>query len=227
MSSSSSFIGYVYQASPIVKVVLAILIIASVFSWTYILQKYKYLKQVKSLLAKFEKEVWLVSDLGQFYQKTQKNLTPYSCIEKVFTDGYQEYSRMLQIPGATDDLAIEATTRAMAISQAETLDQLEENLPALATIGSVSPYIGLFGTVWGIMMAFHSLSGAEQVTIAMVAPGIAEALIATAVGLFAAIPAVIAFNRYSNSINLIGNRLQYFQERFSLLLKQISLSRGA
>jgi biopolymer transport protein TolQ len=217
---NGSIVGYFWQASLIVKVVLFILLAASVLSWTYIIQRSKFLKQVKVAMAAFEEKIWKRSDLAVFYQELEKKGLSNAGMEPVFFAGFQEFIRVRKIAPDNRLFIMENVERAMRIANANEAVKFEENLSILATIGSISPYVGLFGTVWGIMMAFQGLSGAEQVTIAMVAPGIAEALIATAVGLFAAIPAVIAYNRLSHNVDGLLVSLDRFQERFSMLLTQ-------
>ncbi|MFN3235167.1 MAG: protein TolQ [Gammaproteobacteria bacterium] len=210
MTVDNSLLGYFWHASPVVKTVLLLLFAASILSWTYIFQRVTLLKNIHRSLESFEEEVWSSSDLTQIYQSLKEGFKHDAGLEYIFYQGFKTFARARKHMAPT--AVLEAVSRAMRAAEAREIAKLEKQLPTLATIGSVSPYVGLFGTVWGIMMAFHHLSGAEQVTIAMVAPGIAEALIATAMGLFAAIPAVIAYNRLSYSVETICMRYETFQE---------------
>lgn len=220
MTSHTGFIQYFFQASPVVKIVLYLLLLASIASWTFIIQRHFFYKKLKKIVEQFEDKIWHVQDLAGFYQEIKNNLSFIAGLEYIFINGFKEFVNTRKIAPNDRLFVIENTERAMKVAEAKELSKLEKHLSFLASIGSVSPYVGLFGTVWGIMMAFHSLSGAEQVTIAMVAPGIAEALIATAIGLFAAIPAVLAYNFYSNKVSQFADIFDQFQERFSLLLHQ-------
>lgn len=220
MTEHHGFIQYFFQASPVVKMVLYILLIASIASWTFIIQRHFFYKKLKSMMQQFEHQVWQVQDLAGFYQEVKNNMRFIAGLEYIFINGFKEFVNTRKIAPGDRLFVMESTERAMKVAEAKEVAKLEKHLSFLASIGSVSPYVGLFGTVWGIMMAFHSLSGAEQVTIAMVAPGIAEALIATAMGLFAAIPAVLAYNFYSNKVNQFAEIYEQFEERFSLLLHQ-------
>ncbi len=211
---------YFWQASPIVKSVLLILMAASVMSWTFIFQRRSFYKKVERLMNKFDAKIWKAKDLTAFYQEIKKTTKFNAGIEHVFLAGFSEFLRVRKIAQRDRAFIMESSERAMKVAHAREVLKLEKSLSVLASIGSVSPYVGLFGTVWGIMTAFHSLSSAEQVTIAMVAPGIAEALVATAVGLFAAIPAVLAYNFFSNKVNQLSEHFDQFEDRFSLLLHQ-------
>lgn len=211
---------YFWQASPIVKTVLLILVAASVISWTFIFQRRSFYRKVESLMNKFENQIWKAKDLTAFYQEVKKNSKFHAGLEHIFLAGFSEFLRVRKIASRDRAFIMESAERAMKVAHAREVLKLEKSLSVLASIGSVSPYVGLFGTVWGIMTAFRSLSSAEQVTIAMVAPGIAEALVATAVGLFAAIPAVLAYNFFSNKVNQLSEQFDQFEDRFSLLLHQ-------
>jgi biopolymer transport protein TolQ len=211
----NSFFAYFFQAGPVVKIVLLLLVVASIASWTFIFQRGVFLRRTRQAMEDFEALVWNTEDLGKLYQAGKDNSETHAGLEPVFYAGFKAFLRTRRVKA---DGAIDASFRAMRVAQSKLLSELEKHLPLLATIGSISPYVGLFGTVWGIMIAFHSLSGAEQVSIAMVAPGIAEALVATAMGLFAAIPAVIAYNRYANIVDQINERVENFQEELGLLL---------
>lgn len=215
MNVDTSLIGYFLHASLIVKCVMLILAGASVFSWAYILQRTFYLKNIDQSAAQFEKAFWSGEDLSRLYNEVSRD---QEGLPAVFYAGFKEFTRFRKQGNAPLGTIIENTKRAMEAAQMRVQDQLEERLQFLAIVGSTSPYVGLFGTVWGIMTAFRALSGVEQATISMVAPGIAEALVATALGLFAAIPAVIAYNRFANHIGLLINRMTAFQEEFTNIL---------
>lgn len=217
MNFDSTLLNYFFQAGLIVKCVMLILISASIFSWTYILQRFFYLGDVKRSASQFEHNFWSGEDLNQLYQGTQQR-KPYG-LEAVFHAGFKEFLRFRkQQPNTNINLIVENTNRAMHVAQMREQANLEKHLPFLAIVGSTSPYIGLFGTVWGIMTAFGALASVQQATISMVAPGIAEALIATALGLFAAIPAVIAYNRFLTDIAKLGTRFDAFQEEFTNII---------
>jgi biopolymer transport protein TolQ len=217
----STLINYFLQAGVVVKLVMLILIAASVFSWAYILQRTFYLKSITKSASIFEKSFWSGEDLSKIYTLSSRNNQPVEGMDAIFNAGFKEFSRFRKQIGATADNIMENTKRAMRAAQMREQDKLETHLPYLAIVGSVSPYVGLFGTVWGIMQAFTALANVQQATISMVAPGIAEALIATALGLFAAIPAVIAYNRFITDIGRLMNRFDAFQEEFiNVLLRQ-------
>ena len=207
--------AYFWSASPIVKLVMLLLIAASIASWTAIFERIVYLKNAKLMLNTFEDNFWSSQDLSQLYQSLQqKNV---SGLEAVFCAGFKEFLQLSE-QGIQADHVMAGAKRAMRVAQIREMEKLESYLPLLATIGSVSPYVGLFGTVWGIMSAFSSLSQVSQATIAMVAPGISEALVATALGLFAAIPAVIAYNRFVQLAERLMNRHDAFEDEFASLL---------
>jgi len=214
----ANLINYFLNASLVVKVVMLILIGASIFSWTYILQRGFYLKYVAKSASKFEKTFWSDEDLSKLYIEGQKHKTPLEGLEAIFHAGFKEFLRFRKHTSSGMDLIMDNTKRAMRVAQMREQDKLETHLSFLAIVGSTSPYVGLFGTVWGIMQAFRALANVEQATISMVAPGIAEALIATALGLFAAIPAVIAYNRYITDIGRLMNRFEAFEEEFTNIL---------
>ena len=218
MTYDASLFGYILHASLMVKCVMFLLVGASVFSWAYILQRGFYLKNVDKSTENFEKAFWGGEDLTRLYGADNRELTSRDGLEAIFQAGFKEFTRFRKQHNAPLELVMENTKRAMRVAQSKEQHKLETNLPFLAIVGSTSPYIGLFGTVWGIMQAFRSLANVQQATIAMVAPGIAEALIATALGLFAAIPAVIAYNRYITDIGRLMNRFDSFQEEFTNVL---------
>jgi biopolymer transport protein TolQ len=218
VSIDSSFLTYFLNASIVVKLVMLLLLTASVLSWTCILQKMFYLKDIHKLTSEFEKTFWSGGDLAKLYTNSSRNRENLQGIEVVFHSGFKEFVRLQNKIGVSAEAAIESVKRAMRGAMMREQDKLEIHLPFLATVGSTSPYVGLFGTVWGIMMSFTALAHVQQATISMVAPGIAEALIATAMGLFAAIPAVIAYNRYMTDINRLLNRFDVFQDEFENIL---------
>ncbi len=221
MAGNESLLVYFYDASLVVKTVMLILLAASVISWTFIFQRGFFLKGVSLTTKRFEERFWGSNDIAQLYAQMRLKKREKSGLVSIFTSGYKEYLAMSQSGSGNIDNQIAAVQRVMRVQCAKEIDRLEKHLPFLASVGSVSPYIGLFGTVWGIMTAFHALGSVEQASIAMVAPGISEALVATAMGLFAAIPAVLAYNRYVNQVERIVSHYEIFQDEFSsLLLRQ-------
>lgn len=218
ITMDSDFWMYFVNASLIVKCVMIILGGASVFSWMYILQRAFVVKDVRKETAYFEKKFWAGGDLSKMYAEAAERKDELHGLESIFHAGFKEYLRLHKQAGMTAEAVLESAQRAMRVAYMYEQDKLEAGLPVLATVGSTSPYIGLFGTVWGIMLSFKALANVQQATISMVAPGIAEALIATAMGLFAAIPAVIAYNRFSTDMGRLLNRFDAFQEDFSNIL---------
>ena len=218
MSSDLTFIGLFLQASFIVQLVMLLLLSVSVASWTFIFQRSKALNAARSEMRQFEDKFWSGADLNKLYQElsSRASLTGMSSI---FCVGFKEFVRLRKSNTPTNGI-VDGTYRAMRVSMSRQVEELESRLPFLATAGSISPYIGLFGTVWGIMNAFIALGEVQQATLAMVAPGIAEALIATAIGLFAAIPAVIAYNRFSHQVEKLENSYGNFMEEFSAILQR-------
>lgn len=215
MNYDASLIGYFIHASLVVKCVMLILAGASIFSWSYIFQRSVYLKDMRVSSGKFEQAFWSGEDLSRLYSESSRY---NSGMDAIFNAGYKEFQRFRKYPQTNNETIIENTQRAMKVAQMREQDKLETHLSFLAIVGSTSPYVGLFGTVWGIMQAFRALANVQQATISMVAPGIAEALIATALGLFAAIPAVIAYNRFINDIGKLMGRFDAFQEEFTNIL---------
>ena len=194
--------------------------LASVASWTFILSKRKELNRAIEITDEFEEQFWSGVALADLYRKlAAKDFEPEG-IEKIFLAGYKEFSRMHQSGSVEPGVQVESAQRVMRIELARELERLDEHLAFLATVGSTSPYVGLFGTVWGIMNSFMSLGNVKQATLAQVAPGIAEALIATAIGLFAAIPAVVAYNRFSTRLDRLTGRYELFVEEFVVLLQR-------
>lgn len=219
MSADFTLIHLVTGASPLVQMVLLGLLFASVVSWTFIFQKWGMLKQAHNAAVQFEDRFWSGGDLGKLYREISGGTRPAG-METIFAAGFAEFSRLRKQPGIDPRVIVEGAQRSMRVALSRETDRLELHLSFLATVGSTSPYVGLLGTVWGIMNAFRALANVKQATLAQVAPGIAEALIATAMGLFAAIPAVIAYNRYSNDVERLLNRYDTFVEEFSTILQR-------
>ena len=218
MIADYSFIDLILNASLVVQFVMLILVLASVISWTMIFNKYILLKHSKNNADIFEEKFWSSEDLSPLYNRITAGRYVSSGMEKIFEAGYKEFSRLQKQKNIDPEVILDGAQRSMRIAMNKEVDHLETNLSFLATVGSTSPYIGLFGTVWGIMNSFQALGTVQQATIAMVAPGISEALIATAMGLFAAIPAVIAYNRYSYDVERLINRYDNFSEEFAAIL---------
>ena len=223
MSSDLSFLDLVLEASLLVQLVMLILLITSVASWAFIFERSRALSLAKSEMKKFEDKFWSGVDLNRLYQELSARQSVQG-MASMFCAGFKEFVRLSKGAGTPADAMMEGTSRAMRVSLSREIDSLESRLPFLATAGSISPYIGLFGTVWGIMTAFIALGEVQQATLAMVAPGIAEALIATAMGLFAAIPAVIAYNRFSHQVEKLENSYGNFMEEFSSILHRQALT---
>ena len=223
-----SFLGLILEASIIVQIVLAILASASVVSWAIILKKRRALVATRAAADSFETVFWSGGDLGALSRTIELRKDKTTGMESIFEFGFREFSRLRKQPSIEAAQLMEGARRAMKVAQLREIDRLESNLEMLATIGSISPYVGLFGTVWGIMHAFRGLANVQQATLQMVAPGIAEALIATAIGLVAAIPAVVAFNRFSDQVNRLELRFDTFMEEFSTILQRhASAPRGS
>jgi len=222
VSTDLSIVSLITGASPLVQFVMAILLLASLFSWTIIFSKWRLVNRAKKAAREFEKTFWSSGDLSGLYAQISKNPRKpgENGLESIFVAGFRDYVRLRKDGELSPQVVMERTQRSMRVTLNRELDVLENHLPFLATVGSTSPYVGLFGTVWGIMNSFRALGNAKQATLAMVAPGIAEALIATAIGLFAAIPAVIAYNRYSTEVDKITNTYDAFFEEFSNILQR-------
>ena len=219
MNADLSMITLISEASLIVKLVMLSLLVISLYSWLLIFKKRDELSQAKSDADSFEDKFWSGNELNKLYEDISSRPHASRGMEGIFEVGFKEFVRLKKSAPETA-MVLEGAQRVMRISLAREIDQLEMSLPFLATAGSTSPYIGLFGTVWGIMNSFRALGNVQQATLAMVAPGIAEALIATAMGLFAAIPAVIAYNRYSHEVERLINRYDTFLEEFSSILQR-------
>lgn len=220
VSQNLSLMHLVLQASIPVKAVMGILLASSFMSWWYIFIKLFALKRAAANTQGFEKEFWGGADLNVIFKRVSDNRDASGELERVFEAGFREFLKLRRQAGDSVNVIMDGTRRAMRAAYQREQDVLDSHLSFLATVGSVSPYIGLFGTVWGIMLAFVSLSSVAQATLAQVAPGIAEALIATAMGLFAAIPAVIAYNRFTHDIDRLSNRMESFMEEFSNILQR-------
>lgn len=218
MAEKMSIWSLVANASLVVQLVMVLLLLASVLSWIMIFQRHFVLTKARKSLRKFEDRFWSGVDLGQLFRDINHTPNEDCGAENIFRAGIKEYSRMTQQTGYDPDAVMEAIQRSMRVALAREEDKLETHLPFLATVGSTSPYIGLFGTVWGIMNSFRGLANVHQATLASVAPGISEALIATAIGLFAAIPAVIAYNRYSAKVEYLLGNYETFADEFSSIL---------
>jgi len=214
-----SVISLVTGASVLVQIVMLILVLASVFSWYYIFLKLFTLSRAARLADEFERSFWSGAALNDLYQHAVEKRRPVGGLERVFESGFREFIK-LRKPGMDVGNVMDGVRRAMRATYQREMERLEHSLPFLASVGSVSPYIGLFGTVWGIMNSFRSLANVAQATLGAVAPGIAEALIATAMGLFAAIPAVVAYNRFAGDINRFATRCDSFMEEFSNILQR-------
>jgi biopolymer transport protein TolQ len=225
MNVDLSIYHLIKDASFLLQFVMLILLAASIISWTFIFFKRKEIKQSILITDDFEEEFWSGIELTELYKKLSAKEFEPEGIEKIFLSGYNEFSRMRQKGNVEPAVLVESAQRAMRIELSRELDRLDDSLPFLATVGSTSPYIGLFGTVWGIMNAFRSLVNEHQATLIQVAPGIAEALIATAMGLFAAIPAVIAYNRFSTRLDRLAGRYELFIDEFVVLLQRLAHSK--
>ncbi len=220
MSADLSFIHLIANASVLVQLVMALLVGLSVASWFIIFQKRKVMNSALAAAQQFEGRFWSGGDLSQLYRELSTSEDTPRGMESIFHAGFKEFVRLRQQPDVEKRALAEGAQRAMRVALNRETDHLEMHLPFLATVGSTSPYVGLFGTVWGIMNSFRALANVNQATLAMVAPGIAEALIATAMGLFAAIPAVIAYNRYNTHTDRLINRYDNFLEEFVSVLQR-------
>ena len=209
----------VVHATGVVQGVLALLVLASVLSWAVIFDRLRVMRRARREADAFEQRFWSGGDLSVLYQSLEREERRPAGMAAIFVAGFREFARLRQHSG--DPMAVvQGTQRSMRVALSREMDRLETSLPFLATVGSTSPYVGLFGTVWGIMHAFHALGHQTQATLAAVAPGISEALVATAIGLFAAIPAVVAYNRFAAEAERLENRFDDFLEEFSVLLQR-------
>jgi biopolymer transport protein TolQ len=219
-----SVLSLILNAGLVVKAVIAMLLLASLVSWTIIFRKRRLVSQAEVEANKFEGTFWSGGDLGKLYRAIESRDKSPVGMESIFEAGFGEFTRLRSQSVPAGEL-LEGVRRTMRVAQLREIDRLEASLATLATVGSTSPYVGLFGTVWGIMGAFQGLGNAQQATLAMVAPGIAEALIATAAGLFAAIPAVVAYNRYADKMSRLELRYDAFMDEFSTLLQRHAATR--
>ncbi len=210
--------GFIANAGLVVKCVMFILLCASIASWTIIFQRRQLFRSVNKSSRVFEHEFWSGIELSELYQRLKQRADTLTGLALIAHAGLQEFTRLNSRGQMPAEAVMEGTARAMRIAHTEQLEELEHHLEFLATVGSTSPYVGLFGTVWGIMTSFQALGAAQQATIAMVAPGISEALIATAIGLFAAIPAVIAYNRYASQVEKLNTQYERFQDELIEIL---------
>jgi biopolymer transport protein TolQ len=225
MGEPLSIIRLIVQASVPVQIVIGLLLLASLSSWAIIFRKRLVIRRARRSADQFETHFWSGGDLAQLYRAIESR-GGATGIASIFEFGFREFARLRQQGGIPSDQLLEGARRAMRVAQLKEIDRLEHSLATLATVGSTSPYVGLFGTVWGIMSAFSSLGNVQQATLAMVAPGISEALVATAIGLFAAIPAVVAYNRFADQVGRLEIRYDAFMEEFSTILQRHA-TRGA
>ena len=215
-----SFIHLIANASVLVQLVMGLLLLVSLMSWWYIFLKLFAIRAEVRMTEEFEDAFWRNPDLNHLYQGAKSTRGGQGALERIFAAGFAEFAKLKKQHGVDSSAVMDGTRRAMRATYQREMDRLESHLAFLASVGSVSPYVGLFGTVWGIMNAFRGLANVGQATLGHVAPGIAEALVATAMGLFAAIPAVIAYNRYSHDINRLSTRFESFTEEFSNVLQR-------
>ncbi len=220
MHNDMSIASLILNASVLVQFVLFSLLMASIICWTLIFHKWRVIKKAQTAADIFERRFWSGVDLVDLYKAISSQRKEIAGMESIFEAGFKEYAKLHKQPGMVPDAVLEGAQRAMRVSLSKEIEKAESGLSFFATVGSTSPYVGLFGTVWGIMNSFRALGQVQQASMSMVAPGIAEALIATAMGLFAAIPAVVAYNRYAYTIEHLENRYEIFMEEFSNLLNR-------
>ncbi len=218
MAPDLSFLHLITHATLPVQAVMLMLVVVSVVSWTLILKKRAWLNRARREADLFEDRFWSLEDLAPLYTRVSNQSHEATGMERLFEAGFKEFARLRKQAGIEADAVMEGTQRAMRVALNREIEELDMHLSFLATVGSTSPYVGLFGTVWGIMNSFRALGNVQQASISMVAPGIAEALIATAMGLFAAIPAVIAYNRFANDVERLINRYDTFTEELSSIM---------
>jgi biopolymer transport protein TolQ len=219
VTTDLSILKLIADASLVVQIVMLVLVLASLFSWALIMAKSGKITTTQNSVERFEERFWSGVSLNALYEALAQK-TNRRGLERIFYDGFHEYKRAIATEPTSRLSVTDSVQRAMRVAASKEVDELEQNLAFLATVGSTSPYVGLFGTVWGIMNSFISLGQMQQATLAVVAPGIAEALIATAIGLFAAIPAVIAYNRFSDKIDRLAVSYDNFREEFTALLER-------
>jgi biopolymer transport protein TolQ len=219
MQTDLSFVNLVLGASPLVQLVMLGLILASLASWTMIFDRLRVLKKARRSADDFEGRFWSGGDMGELYREVDRD-EQASGMANIFLAGFREFTRLKQHEDIEPMAIVEGVRRSMHVAMSREMDGLETSLSFLATVGSTSPYVGLFGTVWGIMNSFQALGHVKQATLSLVAPGIAEALIATAMGLFAAIPAVVAYNRFSNDVERLNGRYEDFLDEFTTIIQR-------
>lgn len=229
MNEQLSLIDLVLNASITVQAVMSILLMASMTSWYMIVQRLIYFASVKQEMVDFEEQFWSGIDLSELYKQGNERASEGHTLgmENIFRAGFKEFSRLAQQQGLDSDSILDGAQRAMRVALSREEEKLERHLPFLASVGSTSPYIGLFGTVWGIMNSFRGLANSTQATLATVAPGISEALVATAMGLFAAIPAVLAYNRFAARVDIALNRYETFADEFASILHRQAYAMAA
>ncbi len=220
MNQDFSIITLLMNASMVVQIVVGILLCVSITSWSAIFRKFFALRKVHTLNEEFERDFWSGKSLNELFNAAKENARSCGPMERIFASGMREYQKLRERRISDTTTLMDGASRAMRVSLQREMDSIESSLSFLASVGSVSPYGGLFGTVWGIMHAFTGLAAMQQVTLAKVAPGIAEALVATAIGLFAAIPAVLAYNRFARDIDRVSIQLETFMEEFSNILQR-------
>jgi len=215
-----SILTLIWNASVIVQIVMALLLVVSFMSWYFIFHKLFTIRQARSKTEQFERDFWSGSDLNALYQSAVNHRHSTGSLERIFEAGFREFAKLRTQRAADPSVLVDGARRAMRATYQREMDRLEAHLAFLASVGSVSPYVGLLGTVWGIMHSFRGLANVQQATLAAVAPGIAEALVATAIGLFAAIPAVVAYNRFSHDVDRLAVRFESFMEEFLNILQR-------
>jgi len=220
MKPDFSVIQLMLEATWVVQAVVLLLILASILSWAAIFRKGLLLRRVQRLSDEFERDFWSGGQLNELYQAALQRAPDASPTERIFASGMREFHKLRDRRVSQPDALLDGARRAMRASLQREVDALEANMSFLGSVGSVAPYVGLFGTVWGIMHAFTAIGAMAQVTLAVVAPGIAEALVATAISLFAAIPAVVAYNRFAHDIDRAANRMESFIDEFSNILQR-------
>ncbi|MDG6897910.1 Tol-Pal system subunit TolQ [Actinobacillus delphinicola] len=226
MNTELNLIQIFLDASPVVQAIIGILLILSILSWGIIFQRHRMLRNAQQEANRFEERFWSGEDLYRLYDSVERNRNDASGNEHIFYVGFKEFTRLEKLPLSSPESVLQGSERAMTLAMNREVENLENNIPFLGTVASVSPYIGLFGTVWGIMAAFMALNGAQQATLQMVAPGIAEALIATAMGLLAAIPAVMAYNRLSLRLTKVEQSYENFIDEFTQILHRRLSTQG-
>ena len=220
VSQDLSILHLILNASAVVQVVMALLAAVSFMSWYYIFGKWFALKSARSQTEQFERDFWSGGDLNSLYQSAVNNRHGTGSMERIFESGFREFTKLRSQKNLEAKDIIDGSRRAMRATYQREVDSIDAHLAFLASVGSVSPYVGLFGTVWGVMHSFRGLANVGQATLSAVAPGIAEALVATAIGLFAAIPAVVAYNRFAHEIDRLATRFESFMEEFSNILQR-------